>query len=403
MTTISPPSTSLHDEASDIHPSDRSLTGAATQERPSRGAANRRRETDRLIDAVVGVISETSLPLLLRRITEAACDLTGARYGALGVLGPDGSLSDFVAVGMTPKQREAIGAPPVGLGLLGKLIANGGPVRLDDLTKHPDAVGFPPHHPRMRTFLGVPIRVRGDAFGNLYLTEKRGGRPFTAADERHVLVLATAAAATIDNARRQSLEHDVAVLKERDRVSRDIHDTVIQRLYGAGIALEATRRRLDHDEAHRLAEVIDGLDATIGDLRSVITAAPAGQAEAGLRAEVLATVARVVGPLGSEPLVRVGADVDQRVSDGLAEHAVAAVRDSLEELGPVVASRAVRVAVEIFDERLVVRVESDVAAEPPTLGGSRTRLIARARALGGHFMRDDDADRTTLTWVVPLV
>jgi signal transduction histidine kinase len=229
--------------------------------------------SDRLTDAVLAVASESSLPVVLRRIVERACELTDARYGALGVLGPDGTLSEFLHAGLDERAVAAIGDPPKGNGILGLLIVEPEPLRLDDLGAHVDSFGFPPHHPPMHTFLGVPIRVRGDVFGNLYLTEKRSGEPFTAHDERQCMVLATAAGAAIENSRRQSLERDLAVSEDRERIARDLHDSVIQRLYAAGMGLQGIRRRIvEPAVAERVSGVIDALDDTIREIRSVIFA-----------------------------------------------------------------------------------------------------------------------------------
>ncbi|MEU2789883.1 GAF domain-containing sensor histidine kinase [Streptomyces sp. NPDC007100] len=155
-----------------------------------------------LLEAVVSVGRELDLPQVLRRIVEAAALLVDAEYGALGVIGPDGRrLSQFLTVGLTPQEIAAIGPLPAGHGLLGELIRNPEPLRLTDLGTHPSSYGFPAHHPPMRTFLGVPIRVRDEVFGNLYLTDKRGGHDFDAEDESVIATLSVAAGVAIDNAR----------------------------------------------------------------------------------------------------------------------------------------------------------------------------------------------------------
>jgi signal transduction histidine kinase len=154
-----------------------------------------------LLDAVVAVGADLSLSAVLERIVEFACELVGARYGALGVLGPNQRLQQFVTHGIDDEVRTAIGAEPHGRGVLGTLIADPRPIRLHDIAAHPDSYGFPPDHPRMRSFLGVPIRVRDEVFGNLYLTEKHDGLDFSEDDEELVCALATAAAVAIDNAR----------------------------------------------------------------------------------------------------------------------------------------------------------------------------------------------------------
>ncbi len=154
-----------------------------------------------LLRATRTVTADLSLEVVLRRIVEEACELVDARYGALGVIAREGHLEQLVHVGMEPSLVEKIGHPPRGEGVLGVVIAQPQPLRLDDITTNPQAVGFPVDHPPMRTFLGVPIRVRSEVFGNLYLTEKRNGRTFTADDEELVLALAASAGVAIDNAR----------------------------------------------------------------------------------------------------------------------------------------------------------------------------------------------------------
>ena len=132
----------------------------------------------RLIEAVLSIESALSLPEGLRHLVTEACDLVDARYGALGVLDASGSvLEEFVTVGTTEAEETAIGARPTGQGVLGLLIVDPRPLRLDDVAQHPDSFGFPAGHPPMTTFLGVPITVRGEPYGNLYLTDKRGAGP----------------------------------------------------------------------------------------------------------------------------------------------------------------------------------------------------------------------------------
>ena len=154
-----------------------------------------------LLEAVLAVGSDLDLQTVLWRITEAASTLAGAQYAALGVIGEDGQLSQFLTVGITDEERARIGPLPRGRGVLGLLIRDPRPRRIDDLGADPSSFGFPPGHPPMRTFLGVPIRVRGAVFGNLYLTEKHGGGAFDEEDEAVVLALAAAAGVAIENAR----------------------------------------------------------------------------------------------------------------------------------------------------------------------------------------------------------
>ncbi len=155
-----------------------------------------------LLNAVLAVGSGLELPDVLTRIVRSACNLVGAHHGALGVLRPDGEgLMEFVTEGMNPAERAGMGDPPFGHGVLGLLIREPRPIRLSAIEHHPEAVGFPPGHPLMTTFLGAPIHVRGEVFGNLYLADKVGGLEFTDDDEDLVVALAAAAGMAIDNAR----------------------------------------------------------------------------------------------------------------------------------------------------------------------------------------------------------
>ncbi len=157
--------------------------------------------TQALLDAVVAISSDLDLHSVLYRIVVSACELTAARYGALGVIGADGNLDDFVTHGIDAETHKQIGDLPRGRGILRVLIDDPHPLRLTDLRDHPTSYGFPANHPPMHTFLGVPVRIRGTVFGNLYLTEKAGGGPFTARDEQLVQALASAAGFVVDNAR----------------------------------------------------------------------------------------------------------------------------------------------------------------------------------------------------------
>ncbi|HJP73733.1 MAG TPA: GAF domain-containing sensor histidine kinase [Pseudonocardiaceae bacterium] len=154
-----------------------------------------------LVNAVLAVSSGLEIDATLRRIVQAAITLVDARYGALGVLGENGVLDEFVYVGIDDADRDLIGPLPTGGGVLGVVIEDAKPLRLEEISAHPVSVGFPPNHPPMHTFLGVPIRTRGQVFGRLYLAEKHNGEGFTDDDEVVVQALAGAAGIAVDNAR----------------------------------------------------------------------------------------------------------------------------------------------------------------------------------------------------------
>jgi two-component system sensor histidine kinase DevS len=155
---------------------------------------------ERLLEAGVALAAELSLPAALQRIVQLAAELTDARYGALGVVGRDGVITEFITTGVSDAERAAIDHIPVGRGILGVLIDDARPLRLHDLADDPRSVGFPANHPPMRSFLGAPVTARGRVYGNLYLTEKRDGEDFDADDERALVLLATQAGVAIENA-----------------------------------------------------------------------------------------------------------------------------------------------------------------------------------------------------------
>jgi signal transduction histidine kinase len=171
------------------------------------GAVTAEERLQGLLRAVIAVGRELDLPTVLRRIVEVGVQLVDAQYGALGVIGEQSRLSQFIHVGLDEEQAALIGHLPEGHGLLGQIVRDPRPLRLHDLHEHEASFGFPPHHPPMRSFLGVPIRIRGEVFGNLYLTEKQGGGDFTEEDEAVVEALAVAAGVGIDNARLFAAAH----------------------------------------------------------------------------------------------------------------------------------------------------------------------------------------------------
>jgi len=165
------------------------------------------------------LISEASLEGVLARVAQVAAEVIGAQYAAIGVLGSDGKvLEHFTTFGIDSGLRVKIGTPPEGGGILGAVIREARPLRLVDLSKHPDSCGFPPHHPPMRSFLGVPIFGRGGVFGSLYLTEKTGGEEFTEEDEDLAIVLAAKTAAAVENARHH--EESARLLAEVQQLQR---------------------------------------------------------------------------------------------------------------------------------------------------------------------------------------
>ncbi|WP_407341666.1 GAF domain-containing sensor histidine kinase [Pengzhenrongella phosphoraccumulans] len=507
-----------------------------------------------LMDAIVSVSSELDIATVLERLVTAACGLTGARYGAMGVLDGEGgaisgALREFVSVGVDPPTERAIGALPKGRGLLGHLIDVPRALRLPDLTAHPAFVGFPAHHPPMRSFLGLPVRASSGVYANLYLTDKLGPDgevvDFTRADEEIVMAVATAAGVAIDHARtyRLARQHErwleaaaactsaltgdlplaqaaeevlsrvrdaagavggglnthaadlpdgagaalrgtrpvmfpvadgaeasvtggawllaiplrsgdrwvgglllgwprdtgqtsppvelamvagfadkialaldveaaqadrarLAVLEERERIARDLHDMVIQRLFAIGLSVQATAQdAVSDDVAHRLDSAVDELDETIKDIRATIFRLGARPSSDGFgfRHQIDGEVVHARAHLGFLPRLRTDG-VTAVVPRDIGEDAVAVVREALANTARHARARSAIVRVSVGEE-LVLEIQDDGIGLPDgaTRRSGLANLEARATRLGGSLRLDPaPLGGTVLTWRVPL-
>jgi signal transduction histidine kinase len=547
------------------------------------GAARRSHEQlAGLLDAVTAVSADLELSEVLGRIVRSACALVNARYGALGVLGPDGEhLMEFVTHGVSPEERAAIGDLPRGHGILGLLIRDPRPQRLAEISAHPDSYGFPANHPPMHSFLGAPIRIRDEVFGNLYLADRQGATEFTEADEAMVVALAAAAGVAIDNARMyeesqrqrqwaqaigeltQSLleretessalppmaehvcrvtgaqlclivlrgerdgrvvraaadrhgdqlsrvgsvagaldldsapwtevldvgqellllpgataqstaplmrdleaavgledvgplavvpisagagdlghllviwgahqeelasqsmgglsafarqaglgliaaraQHDralVAMLEDRDRIARDMHDHVIQRLFATGLSLQAAERLAVHPVVRtRLNEAVDSLDLAIKDIRSTIFELHTMAADAAVEGVVRELVESFTPSLGFEASLVVDGDLTD-LDDALLSDVVAVIREGLSNIARHAASRTACVEVRCADDDLVVMVgDTGSGLDGDGRRSGLANLQQRAAARGGSFsIEPGDPQGTRLTWAVP--
>jgi len=365
-----------------------------------------------LLDAVMAIGSDLDLAVTLRRIIEAARDLVDAHYGALGVLNEERTaLVEFITVGIDDETRRAIGPLPKGHGILGLLIADPRPLRLPDLTEHPDSYGFPPHHPPMTSFLGVPVMVRGEVFGNLYLTDKQSAEVFTDVDEELTVALAAAAGIAIENARLHARVRDLALIEDRERIAMDLHDTVIQQLFATGMSLQATAR-LAGDQAlqSRIQHAVDDLDVTIRQIRSSIFALGTSSRSpaANVRDRALRVVAEFRDALGFEPRMGFDGPVDAQVPPALAEELLVSLREIVSNVARHAHARSAVIDVSVDGGQLRLRVVDDGVGPG---GGSATgrrghglpNLEKRAGRLGGSFtMVPGPAGGTVVEWCVPL-
>ena len=239
------------------------------------------------------LVSEFDLDTILEQVLEVAREVTGAQYAALGVVDSSGGeLERFLVAGIDDETKERIGALPRGRGVLGVLISDPRSLRLAEVSKHPESHGFPPNHPPMHSFLGVPVLIRDIAFGNLYLTEKEGGGTFDESDEQAAVVLAEWAAIAIDNARSvaaERLRHSIeSSERERGRWGRELHDETLQALGALRVLLASALRSGRGEQMERaLAESVGQLGTAIDNLRGLIAELrPAALEDLGLQAAV---------------------------------------------------------------------------------------------------------------------
>ena len=367
---------------------------------------------DELIRAGVELASEHDLDTILHRIVELAVQLTGARYGALGVLGTDGGLTDFISMGVTEEQRAAIGDLPHGRGILGLLITEARPLRLRNIADHPSSVGFPPNHPPMRSFLGAPVSARGSVFGNIYLTDKQGADGFDEADEETLVVLATQAGVAIENVRlleetRSVHERlrELSVLEDRERIARELHDGVIQSLFAAGMSLQgAAAMTEDGNVSRRVESVVADLDRTIRDLRNYIF---------GLRPGLLADrqLDRALRDLAEDFQERTGiltvVEVQPETAAAISAEAgdvLQITREALSNVGRHSGAATCRVALRRADGVATLEVDDDGGGFASTSieGSGLPNLRARAERMGGTLAIESSSDGTTVRLEIPL-
>ncbi|HEX5579622.1 MAG TPA: GAF domain-containing sensor histidine kinase [Candidatus Limnocylindria bacterium] len=223
--------------------------------------------------AVRGISAVLDVEEVLQLIVDRVRDLVSARYAALGIVDQEGTIAQFITSGITGEQRAAIGDLPRGRGLLGLIIRENRSYRIPQIGAHPESFGFPPNHPPMTSFLGVPVTVKGEPVGRLYLTDKQGAREFSLDDQALVETFALHAGIAIENARLHEQVRRLAVVDERDRISRDLHDGIIQRIYGVTLALDDVPELVNEapdEAARRVDEAIDQLHAVIRDIRTFI-------------------------------------------------------------------------------------------------------------------------------------
>jgi signal transduction histidine kinase len=376
--------------------------------------AQNRDRTDLLIEAGLALASERSHGAVLQRIVELAVDITASRYGAISVLAPDGRIEEFITEGVPDELRAEIGDPPTGHGILGLLISEARPLRLAEIAAHPMSVGFPPHHPPMRSLLGAPVVSRGKVFGNIYVTEKQGEEEFSVDDERALQVLATQAGVAVENARlyeemvrAQDEVRRLEVLDERERIAKELHDGVIQSLFAVGMNLQGAAA-LAHDDGitRRIEGAVEDIDDAIRDLRNYIF---------GLRPGILADrqLDQALRELGAEFEERSGvvtvADIDPRIAAELASIAsdvVQVTREALSNVGRHAGATTCRVSLRRGADGAILMIDDDgggfdLGASVEGLGIANLR--DRVTSLGGSLdIQSSVGEGTTVLAILPL-
>lgn len=357
-----------------------------------------------LTEAAAAVVGTAQLESVLARLVETAKETTGAKYAALGVIGEHKTLIEFVHRGVDEETVRRIGHLPEGRGVLGTLIRERATIRLDRISDHPDSYGFPEGHPVMETFLGVPVATSTDAFGNLYLTDKPGG--FTEEDELIVGALAAVAGSAVETARLRSRLARLAVMEDRERIGRDLHDSIIQDLFATGLELQGLAsisqdEKLSgplHAAVDRIDDIIDALRRIVADLgrrgeRSRFEEELRSHTSQLARAYEVAVFVSVEPPdLELEP------DLASEVMPLIGE----AVSNALRHSGTGV----VDVSAELLADRLVLSVvDQGKGFKPDSVerGMGLDNLESRARLLGGQVsVRSVIGAGTVVEVVLPL-
>jgi signal transduction histidine kinase len=393
------------------------------------------RRLDVIGRATVAIAAERSLPALLQRIVEAAREVTSATYGALGVTGPSGGLTEFITTGISEEQRALIGPPPHGHGLLGVILRGTVPLRVGRISDHPLSYGFPPNHPPMTSFLGAPILLRGRNLGNLYLTDKQGAPEFSEEDERLLRILAAHAALAIDSTRlyertNEALAERVRELatandqlqrlaslvidaqeEERRRISRELHDDTAQALTSVLVRMRLLARQAVKDEVRdgllELMELTTG--ALDGVRRMAIDLRPSTLDDLGL-VPAVESYAREFGERWSIDVI-VRAQIDgERLPRDRELMVYRIVQEALSNVAKHAGAGRVEITMRREGGHLVATVRDDgrgfdvgAVLESRERGLGIFGMQERAQLAGGYLdLQSAKGAGTTVTLVLPL-
>jgi signal transduction histidine kinase len=360
-----------------------------------------------LIERASLIVEQANLQSLIDTTVDTAVELTHARYGALGVVNRHGRIVEFHHNGVSESLAHNIGQPPIGRGILGDITRHGSVVRVEDISEHAGYTGMPSAHPDMSSFLGVPVKARNKIFGNLYVTDKPGG--FSEQDEFAVKALAVAAGAGIDSIHMAKELRDNAVREDRDRIAREVHDSIIQNLFAVGLRLQAYST--DGADAPELRDAMDGaadaIDASITELRRLIYDLHGDRLTRGsLAAEIEELVDRLGGAYDVPVVVTANGripELDVSLIDDALQIVREAVANSLRHSG----ATSISVSFSADERSLLLSVADDghgfdVANAPWGLG--LTNMTTRTRRAGGKLVIDSDHGKgTSVEAQIPVV
>ena len=362
-------------------------------------------------NAALAIAGELDSQKILQLIVDTARTLVNAKFAALGVPDQDGHLKIFVSSGMASEDIKGISHLPLGHGLLGAIVREQISIRIPDIEQDSRSVGFPAGHPKMVSFLGVPIMRAGEPLGNLYLTEKQGAAEFNESDQKLIEMLAAHAAIAILNANLYEEVERLAVLEERTRIGMDLHDGVIQSIYAVGLTLESIRLAMP-DDAEESTQLLDtaiaGLNDAIRDIRNfILDLRPrrfSGELSQGL--------ARLVREFQANTMVPVTITVAQKLDDLPIAPARAIFLTTQESLANVARhARAKNVTLTLVrsDSAVTLVINDDGQGfdpyddDSPQVGHGLANMQARADGLGGSFkLRSASGQGTTVTLRLPV-
>jgi signal transduction histidine kinase len=359
-----------------------------------------------VIAKVSSIVEQAELQELIEVTIGAAVDLTGARYGALGVANEHGRLVAFHHKGLTANEASLIGAEPSGRGVLGDISSHGVSVRTDDIVSHAAYTGIPDHHPEMSSFLGVPVTAGGKTFGNLYVTNR--DEPFDEDDEVVMASLAVAAGAGINAIRMSHELRDRALVEDRARIARDVHDSIIQSLFAVGLGLQSQALKSDDPEVQAsLYASSSAVDAAIGDLRQLIHDLHEDVAtRASLSEEVDALVMRLSSPYEVPVDVAFHGNAPA-LGDELLDDVLQIVREATSNALRHAGATSVRVAIVVDERSMYLTISDDgegfdVPATNDGLGLANMRT--RAKRAGGELdIVSHDGSGTSVEARIPVV